>query len=41
MDAAPYKKRQSDVNKSVHTVHTQKLNWVQNNSIFLDSNKKI
>jgi hypothetical protein len=33
--AAPYKKHQSDANKWVHTVHTQELNWVQNNSIFL------
>jgi hypothetical protein len=37
MVAAPYKKRQNDVNKWVHTFHTQELNWVQNNSIFLDS----
>jgi hypothetical protein len=31
-----YKKHQNDVNKWVHTVHTQELNWVQNNSIFLE-----
>jgi hypothetical protein len=37
MVAAPYKKHQNDVNEWVHTVHTQELNWVQNNSIFLDS----
>jgi hypothetical protein len=37
MVAAPHKKHQNDVNKLVHTVHTQELNWVQNNSIFLDS----
>jgi hypothetical protein len=37
MVAAPYKKHQNDVNKCVHTVRTQELNWVQNNSIFLDS----
>jgi hypothetical protein len=35
--AAPYKKHQNDVNKCVCTVHTQKLNWVQNNATFLDS----
>jgi hypothetical protein len=33
MVGAPYKKHQNDVNKRVHT---QELNWVQNNSIFLD-----
>jgi hypothetical protein len=37
MVSAPYKKHQNDVNKRVHTVHTQELNWVQNNSIFLES----
>jgi hypothetical protein len=34
MVAAPH---QNDVNKWVYTVQTQELNWVQNNSIFLDS----
>jgi hypothetical protein len=34
MVAASYKKKhQNDVNKRVHTVHKQELNWVQNNSI--------
>jgi hypothetical protein len=34
MVAAPHKKKhQNDVNKSVHTG----VNWVQNNSIFLNS----
>jgi hypothetical protein len=36
MVAASYKKHQNDVNKRVHTVHKQELNWVQNNSIFLE-----
>jgi hypothetical protein len=31
MVAAPHNKT-----SKVHTVHTQELNWVQNNSIFLD-----
>jgi hypothetical protein len=37
MAAVAYKKHQNDVNKWVHTFHTQELNWVQNNSKFLDS----
>jgi hypothetical protein len=28
--AAPFKKHENDVNKWVHTVHTQELTWVQN-----------
>jgi hypothetical protein len=36
MVAAQYKKHQNDVNKCERCVHTQELNWVQNNSIFLD-----
>jgi hypothetical protein len=36
MVAAPYKKHQNNVNKWVHSVHKQELNWVQNNSIFLE-----
>jgi hypothetical protein len=36
MVAAPYKKHKNDVNKWVHTVQTQVLNWVQNKSIFLE-----
>jgi hypothetical protein len=37
MVAAPYKKHQNDAIKWIQTVHTQELNWMQNNSIFLDS----
>jgi hypothetical protein len=36
MVAAPHKKHQNDVNKLVHTVHIRELNWMQNNSIFLE-----
>jgi hypothetical protein len=36
MVAAQYKKHQNDVNKCERCVHTQELNWMQNNSIFLD-----
>jgi hypothetical protein len=36
MVAARYKKHQNDINNGVHIVHTQELNWLQNNSIFLE-----
>jgi hypothetical protein len=34
MIPAPYKKNQNDVNKWVHDVHTQELNWVETTQYF-------
>jgi hypothetical protein len=39
MVAAPYKKHQNYVNKCVHIVHTQELNWVQIQSLIKKKNK--
>jgi hypothetical protein len=40
MVAAPYKKHQNYVNKCVHIVHTQELNWVQIQSLIKKKKNK-